>query len=652
MPPPAPRDILPVTDVLPVTLGTAGHIDHGKTTLLRALAGDEQDTDRLAEERARGLTIDIGYAELRLGDDALVGVVDVPGHERFIRNMVAGATGIDVVMLVVAADDGVMPQTREHLQIMSLLGLASGVVAITKSDTVDAEMVELVASEVEDLVAGTFLEGARMLPVSAVSGDGLDALRTELARLVADAPRRDVDGYFRMPVLRVFTSEGFGTVVTGIPSSGRVEVGARLHMLPGERPCRVRGLQVYHRPAERAEAGHRTAMNLTDVDRRRVRRGDVVCEPGILTAAEVLDVRLEVLDTHARPLRHNSETRLHVGATECAARVLLVGRKQLAPGERGWAQLKLDRPVVIAPGDRFILRTPSHVATIGGGTVLGQGSLAQRRRSKGRHERFAERERGLHDVRVAVVAHVRRAGVGGCRSAELTRATLRRPEELAPIVDELVAAGTLARIDRDRLCVAELVAATRSAILKALERFHAKRPLEIGMRKASLGGLVRTPQPVVDAMVGELIAAGEIEDAGSGLIRRAGSGPSLSAEQQARTDRILDELRREPWQTPRAGALPALIGALPAETDQLLAILEHRGDIARLSDGILFLSESIDDAKTRIREHVGPDGTLTPAVVRELFGISRKYGIPLLEHLDRIGFTRRDGDVRRLRDVP
>ena len=287
-------------DILPVTLGTAGHIDHGKTTLLRALAGAEQDTDRLQEERERGLTIDVGYAELRLADDLEVGVVDVPGHEKFIRNMVAGATGIDVVMLVVAADDGVMPQTREHLQIMSLLGLRSGVVVLTKIDTVDAEMTELVASEVEDLVAGTFLAGAAIVPVSGVTGEGIDALRAEIARLVRAVPARDTVGFFRMPVLRVFSSPGFGTVVTGIPSSGRVAVGDRVEVRPGARVGRVRGLQVYHRPAEEATAGHRTAVNVAELDRHKVRRGDVVCTPDVFEDTALLDVKVHLLGTTRR----------------------------------------------------------------------------------------------------------------------------------------------------------------------------------------------------------------------------------------------------------------------------------------------------------------------------------------------------------------
>ncbi len=640
---------IPSRDILPVTLGTAGHIDHGKTTLLRALAGDEGDTDRLAEERARGLTIDIGYAELRVADDLEVGVVDVPGHEKFIRNMVAGATGIDVVLLVVAADDGVMPQTREHLQIMSLLGLSTGVIAITKSDTVDAEMVELVASEVEDLVQGTFLEGAKLLPVSAVSGAGLDDLRDEIARLVREAPRRDVDGFFRMPVLRVFTSEGFGTVVTGIPSSGRISVGNRVHVQPSERVGRVRGLQVYHRPSEHAEAGHRTAINIADLERKKVRRGDVVCEPDVFAETRIVDAKLHVLETMPRPLRHNSEVRLHVGTLECAARVLLVGRKILAPGETGWVQLKLDREALVAPGDRFIVRTPSHVATIGGGLLLGAGSLAMRRRGKGRAEMFAERERGLADPRVAVASEVRRAGLAGVERRDLVRALMRRPDELAPLVDALVADGLLVSLGRALLVHGDEAARGEQAIIEALDRFHRQQPLALGVRKATLPGRLQASGDVVDGLLGRLAEDGRVEHLSEGRVRLGGRGAELSDAQRARQERILETLAADPWQTPRAKTLPELIGALPAETDQLLTILEHDGAIVRLKEGILFLATSIDEVQARVREHCAESGTLSPADLRALFGMTRKYGIPLLEHLDAIGFTRRQGDVRVLR---
>ncbi len=643
-----PRAI-PDRNILPVTLGTAGHIDHGKTTLLRALAGGEQDTDRLADERSRGLTIDVGYAQLELADGVEVGVVDVPGHEKFIRNMVAGATGIDVVMLVVAADDGVMPQTREHLQIMSLLGLRSGVVVLTKIDTVDAEMVELVASEVEDLIAGTFLKGAAVFPVSGLSGEGIDELRTAIGGLVRQVPTRDADGFFRMPVLRVFTSPGFGTVVTGIPTSGHLAVGERVEVRPGTRPGRVRGLQVYHRPAERASAGHRTAINVAELEHRKVKRGDVVCTPGVFADAEVLDVRLEVLRSVSRPLRHDQEVRLHVGTLECAARVLLVGKKRVEAGDWAWAQLKLDHAAVVAPGDAFIIRTPSHVATLGGGTVLGAGRLGGRRRRSARAHEFEARARGLSDLVVAIESQLRGARLAGIERAEIVRALLRRREEIEPVIAALVAEGRAVELARGMLLHADEATRGEDAILATIARDHERRPLAIGMKKALLADRVRGTPAVVDGLVERLVATARVETLGEGRVRVGGRRPQLTAAQQARSDAIVAELTRDPWQTPRASELPTLVGGLEAEVEQLIALLDDDGVIVRLRDGVLLLTKTYEDAKAKIRAHCETHGGLSPADLKSLVGATRKYGIPLLEHLDQIGFTRRQGDRRVLR---
>ena len=634
--------------VLPVTLGTAGHIDHGKTSLVRALAGGDTDTDRLAEEKERGLTIDVGYAELVLEDGVEIGVVDVPGHERFVRNMVAGATGIDVVLLVVAADDGVMPQTREHLQIMSLLGLASGAVALTKVDMVDDEMLELVRSDVEDLVRGTFLEGAKIVPVSSVTGRGLDELRAELSRLVRAVPHKDADGFFRMPVLRVFTSPGFGTVVTGIPVSGRIAVGDRIEVQPGARPGRVRGLQVYHRAADEASAGHRTALNIAELEHRAVKRGDVICVPGVFEGASLLDARLHLLATVPRPLRHNQEVRLHVGTVECAARALMVGGKTLAPGAWGWVQLKLDRPVVAAPGDRFIIRVPAQLATLGGGTVLGPGEH-RRRRGAVLAAEFEERERGLGEVRVAVESHLRRSALRGTDRAQIAKDLKRRTEEVEPELAALLAAGRAVEVGRGVLLHADTVQRGEEELLGVLRRFHERRPLVLGMRKAELPGELGGDPAVVDGLIERLRAKGGVDLRYGGRGRCGGRAPQLTEPQQARRQAILDALAQDPWQTPRTTELPHMVQGLDEEVEQLLTLLEEEGRIVRLRDGVVLLSGTIEDAKTRIAAHVREKGSLTPADMKELTGATRKYSIPLLEHLDAIGFTRRQGDVRVLR---
>jgi selenocysteine-specific elongation factor len=640
---------VPTRSILPVTIGTAGHIDHGKTSLVRALAGGKAaDVDRLAEEQERGLTIDVGYAELALSDGTEVGVVDVPGHEKFVRNMVAGATGIDVVVLVVAADDGVMPQTREHLQIMSLLGLTAGCIALTKADAVDPEMLDLARTDVEELVRGTFLEDAKITAVSAVTGLGLEELRAELTRLVRAVPRRDADGLFRMPVLRVFTAPGFGTVVTGIPVSGRVAVGDRVEVQPGRRAGRVRGLQVYHRAATEASAGHRTAINLADVDHRRVRRGDVVCVPDAFDGASLLDVKLRMLPGIPRPLRHGQEVRLHVGAVEAAAQVLVIGGKQIAAGTWGWAQLKLDRAVVAAPGDRFIVRVPAQLETLGGGVVLGPG---EHRRGKGaaRALEFEERERGLSDVAVAVENHLRRAWLRGSDRATISRDVKRRADEIDAQLPVLLASGRAFDLGHGLLAHGDAVAAGETAVLAAISRFHERSPLAAGMKKALLPEQVTATPEVVDGLLARLVAARRVDLLDAGRVRAAGYAPRLTDAQARRVETILDVLTKDPWQAPRANELPALLGALDREVEDLLALLEDDGRLVRLRDGVLLAAAVVEDAKTKIAAHVGEKGALAPADLKTLLGASRKYGIPLLEHLDAVGFTARRGDARVLR---
>lgn len=638
----------PSRSILPVTLGTAGHIDHGKTSLLRALAGDEAETDRLEEERRRGLTIDVGYAELELDDGVELGVVDVPGHEKFVRNMVAGATGIDVVLLVVAADDGVMPQTREHLQIMSLLGLRAGAIALTKADLVDEEMLELVASDVEDLVAGTFLEGAPMVPVSSVTGAGLDQLRGELTRLALAAPRRDTEGFFRMPVLRVFTSHGFGTIVTGIPVSGRLDVGDRVELMPGNRRGRVRGLQVYHAPTEHAEAGHRTAINLAEVAHREVARGDVVCQPGVFDVAALLDVRLQALPDLARPLRHDQQVRVHVGTLECTAKVLLVGRKRLEPGESAFAQLQLERDAVVVPGDPFIIRLPAELVTVGGGVILGTGRHGARR---GKHalRNFKEREAALASPEIALVAAVRRARLDGTDRPALVRGLKRPADEVERLLGPSLADGTILELPRGLLVLGETAARARDRILETVDRHHDKHPLDLGYRKAGLVDRLRAAPAVVDGLVEELISDGHLEPLSAGRIRRMGREPRLTAAQQDRCQRILAVLDESGWAPPRVTELSSAIGGLEAEVIRLLEILSYRGEVALLGDHIVFAQARVEETKEVVRRHFETADDLKPGDLKQLLGLTRKYAIPLMEHLDRIGFTRRDGNRRVLK---
>jgi len=454
-----------------------------------------------------------------------------------------------------------------------------------------------------------------------------------------------------MPVLRVFTSPGFGTVVTGIPTSGHLSLGDRVAVRPGDRAGRVRGVQVYHRPSDEASAGHRTAINLAELEHHKVRRGDVVCTPGVFSDTALLDVKLHVLASVGRALKHNTEVRLHVGTLECAARVLLIGAKRLEPGCTGWARLKLDREAVIAPGDRFIIRTSSHVATLGGGVILGAGRYEGRRKHAGGAAEFEERERGLEDPRVAVESHIRRAHLNGSGREALVRTLLRRKEEIEPELASLIADGAVVEIGRGILVHGDEAANGVRTILEALQRFHTKQPLAVGMKKALLADLVRGSAAVVDGLVDTLLADGRMDALSEGRVRIGGRMPELSSAQQERTDAILELLGNDPWQTPRASELPKLVGGLVAEVEQLTSLLEDAGRIVRLRDGVLLLDTTFADVQEKIRAHCAEKGTLAPADVKALVGATRKYAIPLLEHLDQIGFTRRQGDVRVLRDA-
>jgi selenocysteine-specific elongation factor len=635
--------------ILRLTLGTAGHIDHGKTSLVRALTGAEGDTDRLKEERARGLTIEIGYAEWRLADGTEVGLVDVPGHEKFVRNMVAGATGMDCVLLVVAADDGAMPQTREHLQIMSLLGMKVGAVAVTKIDLVDPEMRELVLDDVRALLRGTFLEGAPLFPVSSTTGEGIPALREGLERLLRGIPPRDAGGPFRMPVQRVFTVKGHGTVATGIPVSGLVRREDRLELLPAGKPCRVRGIQVYHRDAPEAGAGHRTALNLADIDYRTVGRGDVLAEPGIFRPATLFDVRFRCTAGERGSVPHRLPVQMLLGTAEEEGRLLLLEGDSAAGGEEVFAQVRLEVPVVAAPGDRFILRTPSPPSTVGGGVVLGAAERRRHRRKPATLDALREREAGLADAGAAVQAALRAAGAAGADAKALAAAARSRPADVAVLLDGLAAKGAVRALPGGVYLAAPAWDEARAAVRRTLDEFHRSHRLRDAMRLAELRGAVKAPEAVVDAAAKALAEAGEAEALPGGRVRLAGRGATLSEAEKGRLGKLEGLLRDGGFATPREDEIPALLGAPADQVQALLGLLVERGAAVRFKEGVVLHAASVEEGKRKVAERIRAAGAVVPADLKELLGATRKYGIPFLEHLDSTGFTVRVGDKRELR---
>ncbi|MEJ2642414.1 MAG: selenocysteine-specific translation elongation factor [Desulfosarcinaceae bacterium] len=467
-----------------IILGTAGHIDHGKTSLIKALSGT--DTDRLKEEKLRGITIELGFASLNLPSGQHLGIVDVPGHEKFVKNMVAGATGIDLVMMVIAADEGVMPQTREHMEICSLLGVQYGLVALTKTDMVDEEWLELVMEDVGDFTTGSFLEGAPIMPVSSATGEGLSELLAALDEICGRVPRHQPSSLFRLPVDRVFSMKGFGTVITGSLVSGKVQVGDGVQLYPGTVTAKVRGIQVHNAAVDTAEAGMRTAINFQGLEKDAVNRGDVLASPGSLRASYMVDLDLTYLESQKKPIKNRVRVRFHTGTSEVLGVLVFFDTDEVAPGTRTVAQIRLDEPVALVRGDRYVLRSYSPVRTIGGGTVINPIPV--------KHKRFRpEVVAGLTAICEAapetlVSELLRQAGVRGVRFRDLLLMTSLPEKKLDQHLQLLLSQKTAILVDKEQraLLHKDLFEGLLQEATSQLQAFHERYPLKAGMSKEEL----------------------------------------------------------------------------------------------------------------------------------------------------------------------
>jgi selenocysteine-specific elongation factor len=617
-----------------IIVGTAGHIDHGKTALVKALTGI--DADRLEEEKRRGITIDIGFAHLALARGVRLGFVDVPGHERFVKNMLAGVGGIDLVLFVVAADESIKPQTREHFDICRLLGIPKGIIALTKADLVDADILELVRLEVEEFTAGSFLEGAPVVPVSSTTGAGLPELRTELERAAAGAPEKDASGHFRLPVDRVFSVKGFGTVVTGTMVSGALGKESEVEVYPLGRRLRVRGVQVYGETAERARAGQRTAVNLPDVDTAGLARGMVLAGPGLFEAVRHIDCELELLPS-ARPLKHRAPVHFHAGTAEIEAEVrLLGGAAKLEPGRRAWARIVLRDPALLLPGDRFIIRMFSPVTTIGGGVVLDTGGVRYRKGDDpgARLGVLASPDAG---ARIALLVRESGHGMGFpelVRRTGLTEGRLEAAAKTGPFV--------FLRQPQPWLMDRGWQQATRERILAALREFHRKNPLLPGVPKQDLRGreLPDAPPFVLDALLAE---SREIAVEGE-TVRLAAHRLVLKQDEEQAQAAIERAFEGAGLAVPALPEVLAKSGVEPARARSLLQILLREKRLVRVSEDLVFHRTAIDKLRGMMAER--KSRRFTVPVFKDWTGISRKYAIPLLEYLDRERVTRREGDER------
>lgn len=629
-------------------LGTAGHIDHGKTSLIKAISG--YDTDRLKEEKLRGITIELGFAALDLPSGSHIGIVDVPGHEKFVKNMVAGATGIDVVAMVIAADEGVMPQTREHLEICTLLGIEHGFIALTKIDMVDAEWAELVKEDLRSFVAGTFLEGAPIVPLSSVTGQGIPEFIATLDHFCANIPEKKHGGLFRLPVDRVFTIKGFGTVITGTLISGKISVGETVMIYPGDTKSKIRGLQVHDRQVETAEAGMRTAINFQGIEKAVVNRGDIIARLDSLKNSYMLDAELMLLKSHVRPLKTRDRVRLHTGTSAIPCNVILLDREELKPGETAFVQLRLETPVACVKDDRFVIRSYSPVRTLGGGRILNP--------VPGKHKRFKPeitdhlQQLATGDDETLIAVHALDAGYAELSHADLPVLTNLSGKSLDKSLQALLSAQRLIQTDKEnkRYIHQQTLDAFQQKTTGILKAYHAEHPLKTGMPKGELNS--KFPPELSDRLFNQLLHM--MTKAGLAVLTdNAVSLPThkvtLKADQDDIKRKIIQTYAASGLQPPYFSELAKSLGLDAKEAKNVLMLLVSEGTVIKVKEDLFFQGEAVRDIRNRLVEHLKANGEINAPQFKEMTGASRKYTIPLLEYFDGENLTIRIGDVRKLR---
>ena len=611
-------------------LGTAGHIDHGKSLLVQALTGI--DPDRLREEKERGMTIELGFAWLKLPSGREVGIVDVPGHERFVKNMLAGVGGIDLALLIVAANEGVMPQTREHLAILDLIGVKRGIAVITKKDLVDEELLTLVRMEVEEVIAPTVLAGAPVVAVSALTGEGLPELVAAIDRMLDQTEPKPDLGRPRLPIDRVFTIAGSGTVVTGTLIDGSLVVGQEVEIVPAGLKSRLRGLQTHKAKIERAGPGSRVAANLVGLNTSQLERGDVVTAPGWLKPTRLVTVKLNMISYLARPLRHGATVSFHTLAAEAMAKVRLLEADELRPGGSGWAQLALEKPLAIINGDRYIIRSP--METLGGGGIVDAHAKRLRRFRPEVIENLRAREGGTADEAIIALLETKQPLEQTALAAHFLSV-----EGAASVIDDLAQAGKVVRVGPGETSLLftragwERLAASVAALLG---EYHRKFPTRTGMPRLELSGHLKLGGRAPSALE-RLAEQGVIVEEG-GSYRLPGHAIRLTPAQQAKVDAFLKSLAVNPY-SPPAETLPG---------PDLLNMLVEQGKVMKVSDNVAFAAKTYSEMVDKITGRIRTNGKVTLGEVRDMFGTSRKYAQALLEHLDREKVTRRVGDDRVL----
>ena len=631
-----------------IILGTAGHIDHGKTSLIKAISGT--DTDRLKEEKERGITIELGFASLDLPGGQHLGIVDVPGHEKFVKNMVAGATGIDIVVMVIAADEGVMPQTREHMEICTLLGIQHGLIVMTKTDMVDEEWLELALEDIREFSQGPFLEDAPILPVSSVTGDGIPELISTIAEIAGSIPQRPPSSLFRLPIDRVFTMKGFGTVITGTLVSGKINVGETIMVYPTGITSKVRGIQVHNQSAESAEAGMRTAINFQGLDKTAVKRGEVLSTPNALIASYMVDVSFHYLASSKKPLKNRTLIRFHTGTSEVMGYLILLDQEELPPGQTVVAQLRLDSPVAIVKDDRFVVRSYSPVRTIGGGQVL--NPIPQKHKRLKQDVIDGLQHLTDEDPEAIISQQIQQAGYGGVSFSHLKIMTNLTDKQLDTALQHLLSKKTISQTDKQnriflhQFTFDQLIQKTA----EYLANYHAANPLKAGMPKEELKS--KFPQlsdpKVFNLILNQMLKSNQIAQE-ENTVRLSDHRVSLGADQTDIRKKIQAIYKKGGLQPPYFRDVPNLLEVDPNHTRDVMLLLVEEGQIVKAKDDLYFHVDAITELKNRLVDFLKAHGDITTPQFKEMTGASRKYVIPLIEYFDASKVTLRVGDSRKLR---
>lgn len=631
-----------------IILGTAGHIDHGKTSLIKAVTGI--NTDRLKEEQIRGITIELGFAHKDLPSGERIGIVDVPGHEKFVKNMVAGATGIDMVAMIIAADEGVMPQTREHLEICSLLGIRHGLIVLTKTDLVDEEWLELVTEDVSQFVRGTFLEGKAVVPVSSATGQGLPEFVKAVDELAAAIPPRSSSGIFRLPVDRVFTMKGFGTVITGTLISGRVQVGETIMIYPSGITSKVRGIQVHNQSVTEAEAGMRTAVNFQGLEKASVNRGEVLSLPDMLMPSYMLDVSLHFLHSNKKGIKNRTRVRFHAGTGEIPGILILPDREELLPGESAAVQLRLDSPVALVRDDRFVIRSYSPVRTVGGGYVLNPAPP--------KHKRFrTEVTEGLGILsdgspEEIISYHIDSSAYQGISFSDLRIMTNLPEKQLDQTLQGLLSKRAVLQADKENRIYIHLrkFEKIRQEMQEYLNAYHKANPLKPGMSREELRSKFPSEMStkLFTLLLNAMIKDKEIvleED----TVRLAGYVVSLQADQADVKEKILDAYIKGGLTPPYFKELGKTLEIDPAQAKDVLMLLSDEGKIVKVKEDLYFHAAAVNELKEKTVAFLTANEDMSAPQFKDIAGVSRKYLIPLLEYFDSKHLTIRVGDIRKLR---